>query len=110
MSVVSPQAWIFHKGLTFLNRTDKNKSYKDLYGICYAASQLTNLSDKTILELKIMAREAPKWFKTFQKNLQEWVQEASPDDWRKLENQDPFGALRKPGFIRIIEKLVVDLQ
>ncbi len=32
--VVSPGAWIFHKGLTFPKRTDKTKIYKDLYGIC----------------------------------------------------------------------------
>ena len=31
--VVSPQAWIFHKGLSFSRRTDKAKIYKDLYGI-----------------------------------------------------------------------------
>ncbi len=32
ISVVKPEAWVFHKGLTFTKRTAKVKKYKDLYG------------------------------------------------------------------------------
>jgi len=38
--VVSPGAWIFHKGLTFTRRTSSLKQLKDLYGIWYVSSQL----------------------------------------------------------------------
>jgi len=31
--VVSPGAWMFHKGLVFPKRNDKMKRHKDLYGI-----------------------------------------------------------------------------
>ncbi len=38
--VVSPGAWMFHKGLTFTKRKSSLKKVKDLYGIWYAATQL----------------------------------------------------------------------
>jgi hypothetical protein len=31
--VVSPGAWLFHKGLTFTKRPNFSKTLKDLYGI-----------------------------------------------------------------------------
>lgn len=108
--VVSPQAWIFHKGLTFPLRQDKGKTYKDLYGIWYTASQLESFSDAAIIQLKLMAIDSPQWFKTFRKNLQEWVQNASPIDWKKLEAQDPFGGLNKQGFIRLMNLLTNDVN
>ena len=39
-NVVTPGAWIFHKGLTFTKRKSSLKVLKDLYGIWYVASQL----------------------------------------------------------------------
>jgi len=50
--VVSPAAWMFHKGLTFPRRNNASKVYKDLYGIWYVASQLEDFSNKAIEELK----------------------------------------------------------
>lgn len=50
--VVSPEAWIFNKGLAFPKRIDKKKIYKDLYGIWYVGTQLGNLSDQTIEHFK----------------------------------------------------------
>ncbi len=38
--VVSPGAWIFHKGLTFTRRKSPSKMLKDLYGIWYVTTQL----------------------------------------------------------------------
>lgn len=103
--VVSPQAWIFHKGLTFPLRKDKGKKFKDLYGIWYAASQLQEFSTAAITQLKVLAQKSP-WFKIFKENLRTWVQDANPADWNKLEAQDPFGALKKPNFILLVEKLI----
>ncbi|MBA2369800.1 MAG: hypothetical protein H0V82_12390 [Candidatus Protochlamydia sp.] len=104
-NVVTPGAWIFHKGLTFTKRKSSLKALKDLYGIWYVASQLADFSDNALDEFVILAKQHPKWFKTFQKNLQNWFNNASPSDWSKLEAQDPSGSLRKLIFEQIMKKL-----
>lgn len=53
--VVSPGAWIFHKGLTFTRRTQLIKSFKDLYGIWYVSTQLGVFSDATLTELNTLS-------------------------------------------------------
>lgn len=103
--VVSPEAWIFHKGLTFTRRTTKLKVYKDLYGIWYASTQLGTFSENAVERLRLLAKHSTKWFKTFENNLSEWAQNASPIDWMNLEAQDPFGELKKPFFVRLISEL-----
>lgn len=104
--VVTPGAWIFHKGLTFTKRKSALKTLKDLYGIWYAASQLGDFSKSALEEFKALAKQHPKWFKTFQKNLQTWLSNASPGDWSKLETQDPSGRLRRLNFEQTIYSLI----
>lgn len=106
-NVVTPDAWIFHKGLTFTKRKSSLKILKDLYGIWYVTSQLGEFSDHALDEFNALAKQHPKWFKTFQKNLQNWLSNASPSDWSKLEAQDPSGRLRKLNFEQIVKKLVI---
>jgi hypothetical protein len=105
-NVVTPGAWIFHKGLTFTKRKSSLKILKDLYGIWYVASQLGEFSDYALDEFKALAKQHPNWFKTFTKNLGTWLDNASPNDWLKLEAQDPSGRLRKPNFEQIMKKLL----
>lgn len=104
--VVSPGAWMFHKGLTFTKRTSASKIYKDLYGIWYVASQLGDFSEKAIAELHFLRKPNGKWFKTFQENLHTWLGNASPLDWATLETQDPFGKLKKLSFERILKTFI----
>ncbi len=104
-NVVTPGAWIFHKGLTFTKRKNALKSLKDLYGIWYVTSQLGDFSESALDEFSALAKQHSKWFKTFQKNLQTWLNNASPSDWSKLELQDPSGRLRKLNFEQIMKKL-----
>lgn len=101
--VVTPGAWIFHKGLTFPKRKTSQKILKDLYGIWYVASQLGEFSEHALTEFKALAKQHPKWFKTFQKNLHNWLDSATPNDWLKLESQDPSGKLRKLNFEKIVK-------
>lgn len=108
--VVSPHAWIFHKGLTFPKRSDKVKIYKDLYGIWYAATQLQGFSELALADLKTLAKENPPWFKTFQENILEWVKEATPADWMTLEAQDPYGVLKKIGFVHLVRVLILRIK
>lgn len=103
-NVVTPGAWIFHKGLTFTKRKSSLKILKDLYGIWYVASQLGDFSNRALDEFSVLAKQHPKWFKTFQKNLQNWFDNATPSDWLKLEAQDPSGRLRKLNFEQIMKE------
>ena len=103
--VVSPGAWIFHKGLTFTRRKSVSKMLKDLYGIWYVTTQLGDFSDQALAEFGFLSQQHPKWLHTFQKQLSNWVDQASPAEWAKLEAQDPAGKLRKLGFERSLKML-----
>jgi hypothetical protein len=103
--VVSPGAWIFHKGLTFTRRKSSSKVLKDLYGIWYVVTQLGAFSDQALVEFAFLSQQHPKWLQTFQKQLFNWMNQASPGDWSKLESQDPAGKLKKLGFERSLKML-----
>lgn len=103
--VVSPEAWIFHKGLTFTKRKSSLKILKDLYGIWYVTTQLGDFSNQTLLEFAKLTKQHSKWFEVFRKNLHNWVEHATPAEWNKLEAQDPSGKLKKLNFERIIQRL-----
>lgn len=105
--VVSPGAWIFHKGLTFTRRKSDSKAFKDLYGIWYVTTQLGTFSDQAITALRNMGTKNPKWLKTFQNNLSRWLKNATPLDWSKVEAQDPSGELRKASFKQTLKRLVL---
>ena len=103
--VVSPGAWIFHKGLTFPMRKSDAKLCKDLYGMWYVASQMGGFSEEAVKELHHLATQRPKWLKKLRGNLLEWMGGASPSDWANLEAQDPYGKLMKPRFERVVKQL-----
>lgn len=106
--VVSPHAWIFHKGLTFLKRKSASKVYKDLYGIWYVATQLGGFSEEAVVQLRGLFIQYPKWFKKFQSNLLQWLENANLMDWSGLESQDPFRKIKKFAFERLVETLTAD--
>lgn len=104
--VVSPGAWIFHKGLTFTRRKGLSKTLKDLYGIWYVTTQLGKFSEQATVEFHDLAKNHLKWFETLQKSLLNWIENASPSDWSQLETQDPSGRLKKLNFERTIKNLI----
>lgn len=104
--VVSPSAWVFHKGLTFTKRSNKAKIYKDLYGIWYVLSELGTLSEVCLNELFELFKMHSSWHETFNKNLIEWLENASLDDWNHLEAQDPNADLKKIKFQYLIRKIL----
>ncbi|MES2345146.1 MAG: hypothetical protein V4494_04325 [Chlamydiota bacterium] len=103
--VVSPGAWMFHKSLTFTKRKSPSKTLKDLYGIWYVATQLGGFSEQAVIEFNILVKLHPKWFETLQKNLHNWIDNATPAEWSRLEVQDPSGKLKKLNFKRMLNKL-----
>ncbi|MCB0323266.1 MAG: hypothetical protein KDD69_06810 [Bdellovibrionales bacterium] len=105
MKVVSAPAWIFHKALTFVKRVSAEKQSKDLYGIWYAGSQLGVFSEQSLVELETLANARPsRWRKTARKQLDEWIKEASPADWERLEAQDPARNLTRLRFRQFVEE------
>ena len=103
ISVVKPEAWVFHKGLTFTKRTAKVKKYKDLYGIWFVLTQLNEVSFAVQKALpKLMKKNPEPWTKTFKENLKTWIDSATPQDWDLLERQDVGGKLTKAGFIKYV--------
>jgi hypothetical protein len=106
--VVSPGAWIFHKGLTFTRRKSLSKVLKDLYGIWYVATQLGEFSIQALAEFTMLAKQHSKWFATFQKHLHSWMGNTTPANWFKLEAQDPTGKLKRLNFERTVLHLIAD--
>lgn len=104
--VVSPEAWIFHKGLTFTRRMSSLKSLKDLYGIWYVATQLGDFSDQAFVAFNLLAKRHCKWFETVRKNLNTWLDRTPPAEWSRLEAQDPSGKLKKLSFERLVDKIL----
>ncbi len=107
ISVVKPEAWVFHKGLTFTKRTASGKKYKDLYGIWFVLTQLNDVSFAVQKALpKLMKSNPAPWGKKFKENLKSWIDSATPQDWDLLEQQDVTGKLNKPGFLTIINLVI----
>ncbi|MCM2321806.1 MAG: nucleotidyltransferase domain-containing protein [Oligoflexia bacterium] len=105
--IVRPEAWVFHKGLTFTRRKPGSlKSTKDLYGIWFVLTMLGEFSERTWAGLKnIQSQQPSSWEKTFKSNLKGWVYEATPRDWAQLLSQDPEQRLKKEAFVGMVEKL-----
>lgn len=107
--VVKPEAWIFHKGLTFVRRSVRLKQYKDIYGIWFVLTQLNEVSLAVPILLKhLMSRSPLSWSKTLKKNIKSWIDGATPEDWHILENQDISGRLTKNNFIQATKFIVQD--
>ncbi len=107
ITVVKPEAWVFHKGLTFVKRANEAKKHKDLYGIWFVLSQLGNTSLAIQKALpKLMTKNSSSWARTFKENLNKWIENSSPKDWQLLESQDVGGKLTRIGFEGVVKKLL----
>ena len=72
-------------------------------------SQLGEFSEMAIKEFEMLAGLYAKWYRTFQTNLNAWMENASPAEWFNLESQDPGGKLKKMGFERVIKQLLASI-
>lgn len=102
--VVSPAAWVLHKGLTFVKRKVEYKKCKDLYGIWYVCSQLDAFSESVIRELFSLKKVYSKWYRRFTLNLKQWTENATPRKWDDLKSQDPQGNLTEAQFQYLINQ------
>jgi len=103
--VVKPDAWLFHKALTFVKRRDNIKRCKDLYGIWYLGTQLGDFSRSSLSALGSLLDSCPaSWRRRAKRQLDDWISTASPSDWEMLTAQDPSHVFTQSRFLRFIEE------
>jgi hypothetical protein len=95
VKVPSPEAYIFHKGLIFERRKDKQKKAKDLYYIFDILANCPELKERIIEGLKGFDKEYPSWFSRFMKNLQKNFSDLTADGILMIAGQRPAGAFLK---------------
>jgi hypothetical protein len=92
VKVPSPEAYIFHKGLIFERRKDKQKKAKDLYYIFDILANCPELKGRIIEGLKGLEKEYPSWFSRFIKNLQNNFSDLVSDGIAMISSQRPASA------------------
>lgn len=95
VKVPSPEAYIFHKGLVFERRKDKQKKAKDLYYIFDILANCPELKERIVEGLKSFEKEYPSWFARFIKNLQKNFSDLTADGILIISGQRPAGAFPK---------------
>jgi len=91
----SPEAYIFHKGLIFDRRKDKQKKAKDLYYIFDILANCPELRGRIIQGLNGFEKEYASWFSRFIRNLKRYFSGLTADGVRMVSSQRPAGAFPK---------------
>ena len=92
VKIPSPESYIFHKGLAFERRKDKQKKAKDLYYIFDILVNCPELKERIIDGLKGLEKEYPSWFSRFIKNLQKNFSDLTADGILMISGQRPTDA------------------
>jgi hypothetical protein len=92
VKVPSPEAYIFHKGLIFERRKDKEKRAKDLYYIFDILANCPELRGRIIQGLNGFEKQYASWFLRFIRNLQIYFSELTADGVHMVSSQRPAGA------------------
>jgi hypothetical protein len=93
--VPSPEAYIFHKGLVFERRRDKQKKAKDLYYIFDILVNCPELRERIIQGLIGFRKNYPSWFSRFIKNLRKNFSDMTADGVFMISSQRPVGAFSR---------------
>ncbi len=92
VKVPSPEAYIFHKGLVFERRKDRQRKAKDLYYLFDILANCPEFKERIIGGLKVFEWTYPSWFSRFTKNLQKNFSDLTADGILMVLNQRPKGA------------------
>lgn len=95
VKVPSPEAYIFHKGLIFERRRDRQKKAKDLYYLFDILANCPELRERIIEGLKSFEKEYPSWFTRFIRNLQKNFSDLTADGVLMISSQRQAGAFPK---------------
>ena len=106
--VVSPGAYIFHKGLIFPERRKRSKKYKDLYGMAYVCSQISWRSPLKSFQ-EVFLSSHPSWQRTFIKNLLE-AQKEGKGLYTAIARNDPSGLITPDLAQETLENLITAVK
>ncbi len=95
VKVPSPEAYIFHKGLIFERRKERQKKAKDLYCIFDILANCPELRERIIKGLNGFEKEYASWFSRFNRNMQRYFSDLTADGVRMVSSQRPAGAFPK---------------
>ncbi len=95
VKVPSPEAYIFHKGLIFEGRKDRQNKAKDLYYIFEILANCPELTERITGGLKEFERTYCPWFLRFIKNLKDHFSGVASDGIGMVLSQRPAGAFRE---------------
>jgi len=95
VKVPSPEAYIFHKGLIFERRKDRQKKAKDLYYIFDILANCPELRERIIEGLKGFEKQYPSWFSSFIRSLQKNFSNLTADGILMISSQRPAGTFPK---------------
>lgn len=90
--VPTPAAFVFHKGLIYVRRSDPMKKEKDLYYIFDILATCEEIRNEIIQEFAFLKRKYPDWFKTFIKNLEIHFSNPNSEGVKWVNNQRPSNA------------------
>jgi len=92
VKIPSPGAYIFHKGLVFSRRKEKQKKAKDLYYIFDILVNCLELREQIINELRELKKGYTPWFRRFIGNLEVNFSNLTSDGVMLVFTQRPAGA------------------
>jgi hypothetical protein len=93
--VPSPAAYIFHKGLIFERRKEKQKKAKDLYYIFDILANCPELKEQITQGLNIFEKEYSSWFSNFVRNLEKNFSDHAAGGILMISSQRPPSAFPK---------------
>ncbi|MDF1592568.1 MAG: GSU2403 family nucleotidyltransferase fold protein [Desulfobacterales bacterium] len=89
VKVPTPSAYIFHKGLVFIRRRDRDKKAKDLYYIFDIITGCSRIKPDIMDGFAGLSRKYPAWFQTFIRNLSLYFKTISSDGVLWVAEQRP---------------------
>ncbi len=92
VKVPNPSAFIFHKGLIFTRRRDREKKAKDLYYIFDIITECGRIKPDIMAGFEDLSKKYPVWFQTFIKNLSLYFESISSEGVLWVVEQRPSAA------------------
>lgn len=89
VKVPAPAAFIFHKGLVFHRRKDRNKKAKDLYYIFDVLVNFSDSDDDIYNEFKLLKNRYRPWFDTFVSNMEKYFSDMTSEGIQLVSEQRP---------------------
>jgi hypothetical protein len=105
VKVPTPSAYIFHKGLVFMRRRDREKRAKDLYYIFDIITGCGQIKPDIIAGLEELSKKYFAWFRIFIKNLGLYFESPNSEGILLITEQRPsseFQGLNEDQFKRYV--------